>query len=423
MANTINDVYNKLTKIGENIAKMGGTIQSANKSYSLQELADGVLTVPTYTVTGGSQAIQVWEMPATTISVYDTSDTLIGSGTTNATTGGMVNVNISTSGTYRVTAVKNGSQIWTKQVSVNGGQVTVCKTPLTLDDYTEDEIEASCQNHYAHHMFSVGDYRTESSFMGSTSTSYTKKYILGFNCKELVSGGYAEILWGFLGGTPSTYKIDTTNHNGWSWEGCEMRQRCLPSGSTYYRYDSTVTDSTEGTYYTYDYENKTWVAKTLPADYSATASYYTLNTTASDGAFYTGALSSSVLAHAKAVKNLTWAGFTKDNETSTTTRRNSTRLIETEDLLFLPSCYEYFGEAVIDSVAANGYWCYNKNEGSLSGMAKENKAMLSMPSKTLWFRSPTCYSATYWCCWNSSYGYVTYYSVTTSYAALLCYAQ
>ena len=53
-------------------------------------------------------------------------------------------------------------------------------------------------------------------------------------------------------------------------------------------YDSKITNiitslvdiSTEGTYYTYDYDNRTWVAKILPGEYDANTSYYATCSTA-----------------------------------------------------------------------------------------------------------------------------------------------
>lgn len=418
---TQEQVYKELTIIGNNIAKKGGTMISANKSFSLSELANGVMSIPTVAsiVVSNTDSAIVWEMPATTISVYDLNSTLIGSDTTDATIGGMVQINVGAPGTYRIVATKNGSEFWNRQVAINGP--TLVKTSLSISEYTEDEIEVSCVNHYAHNMFEIGDYRLEATFMGSTSTTYRKKYILGFNCKELASGGYAEILWGFLAGTPSTYKMDSTSSNTCSWVGSEMRQRCLPAGEDYYRYDSTVTAATEGTYYIYDYANFAWVAKTLPADFDANANYYVKSTTASDGVFYTNALPSTTMAHAKKVKNLTWTGHIK-GETSYSANLSSNSIIQTEEYLFLPSVFEIFGVNGTSSMASNGYWANNKNEGNWCE-APFNKVFQPMSNKTLFFRSPSVSNASSFDNWYNNTGYVYNNSATTANAALLCYCQ
>ena len=410
---TINDVYAGLTKIGNNIAKKGGTMISQNLSYSLEELAQGVMSIPEgeRIVLSDTDTVIVYEMPNTTISVYDLEDTLIGSQTTPASTGGEVNIEVPEAGTYRVVATKNGAEFWNRQIAINGP--TIVKTSLSLDDYTEDEIENSCVNHYAHNMFNVLDYRTVS-FMGSSNQ---KKYILGFNVLPLEGGGTAEIAWGYLDGTPSSYKFDSVNSNTCSWIGSDMRDRCLPSGSDKYKYNSSVTSSTSGTYYVYDFTNDTWVEKTLPDDFVEGENYYVKSQTASDGVFYTSALSANEYSHVKNVINYTWTGHVK-GQTTTSTNITSDKLIKTVDKLFLPSPQQFFGVKPMNGQ----YWCFNQNEGEFMGLPF-NKLFGILNNKSKWFRSPSSNSASTGCYWNNSYGYVYNYTITSTYSALLCYGQ
>ena len=109
----------------------------------------------------------------------------------------------------------------------------------------------------------------------------------------------------------------------------------MRAGQDYYTFERSVTSSTSGTFYIWDNVEKEWVAKTLPAQYTANTKYYSKQTQLADGAFWDG-LSEDVKPYISQIKKKTWSGYGGAVTNSTTANADST-IIETSDWLFTVS--------------------------------------------------------------------------------------
>lgn len=191
---SLNDLYAGLMDIASAITMKGGKLQTANKSPSLRELKNAILSIP---VMQGPQVLEaglvVTEVANTTINVYSDNGELVATTVTDATIGGSVSIIVPAYFNYRVTAINsNGVELWTKTIFVNE-ETVICKPGRLLNDFTDEEIFTASENGYAPYMFDLFDFKVIP-FMGTTSaTDYTKARILGFNHDEMVEGGKAGI--------------------------------------------------------------------------------------------------------------------------------------------------------------------------------------------------------------------------------------
>ena len=422
MAKTFKDLCTDLNSIGIEIKKLGGTLNYKSKYPSITDILKGIQTVSTTPILQGTNYMVICADTANTTFLLKKDGTTIQTKTNDTTIGGQVTFTPTEAGTYTIVANQNGLLKWTNSITLSNVGVYNCKCGNLLDTYSEDEIDLACKNHYARYMWNLGDFKNCSSFVGSTSADYVKRYIIGFYDDELSDGtGYAEITWCWLYGTPSSYKMNDTNINNTSYVGCKGRQYCIPSGTDYYVYDSTVTSTTEGTYYVHDTTIGTWEAKTLPAEYVDTADYYTKNTTSEDGAIYAG-IPTDLISRFVATKQKTWAGWTKQERTLTSAQKQaSTNIITTNDKVFILSAHRVFGDSIF-----TGYFNYNNMNGPRYKYFKEYSdgyiGNLFGNQNSKWFRDPSVYGDASFCYW-SSFGNVSNYSASDSIRLLVCACQ
>lgn len=419
MAKTFKDLCTDINDIGTKIKNLHGTLNYTSKYPSVTDIKNSLNTIPQTIIQGGTYNIICADTAATTFTLSK-NGTTIDTKTNDATIGGLVIFTPTEIGEYTITATQNGTTKWTNTIMINDIGVYNCKCGNLLDTYSEDEIDLACKNHYARYMWNLGDFKNCSSFVGSTSADYVKRYIIGFYDDELSDGtGYAEITWCWLYGTPSSYKMNDTNINNTSYVGCKGRQYCIPSGTDYYVYDSTVTSTTEGTYYVYDTTIGTWEAKTLPAEYVDTVDYYTKNTTSENGAIYAG-IPTDLMSRFVATKQKTWAGWTNQEITLTNVQKQtSTNVITTNDKIFILSAHRVFGDSIFSS-----FFSYNNMNGSQYKYFKEYSAGYignSFENLSMWFRDPNIQAAKSFCAW--SYGAVNSQDSSWNNAFLVCACQ
>lgn len=402
---TQQDVFIKLREMKNEIIAKGGTITQANINVSLPELLAGVQSIPQGG--GASIAIIAAELANTTLALYKSDGTLVSQESTG--TGGIVEFEVSEAGTYTVKATKDNTELWTNTITVDEIGVYNCKTGKALNEYTWAEIETAGNGGYAEYMWSVGDYKDLTSFMGQTDSSYTRAIIMGFNHDDKADGtGKASITFK-IPYTSSTYKHrDASGSNGVSWVGSLIRQNALKAGESYYLYDDTVTSSTAGTYYKYDTATEDWVEVTLPDAYDASTKYYSKTTLDADGAFIAG-LPEEITPYIKQVSKKTWAGYTGTSSSGDTT------IIKTKDWLFLLSDGEVFGNK-------DRYVNYSKytEEGEQYKYFKEYAENKLRYGYTQWMRSPYANSGSSFCYWNSI-GCVSSYTATFADRVALCF--
>lgn len=402
---TQQDVFNELQNIKTKIIEKGGTITQANINVSLPELTAGVASIPTG---GASYVIKAAELPNTTLTVYDSENTQIDSKSTGEN-GGVVELNITESGTYTVKATKDGTEIWTNSITVDEIGVYNCKSGKSLNEYTWAEIQSAGNGGYAEFMWSKGDYKDLASFMGQTSSSYTRAIILGFNHDDKADGtGKASITFK-LPYTSSTYAHrSASGSNGVSWVGSLIRQNALKAGESYYLYDDTITSSTTGTYYKYNTDTDDFVEVTLPDEYVTNTKYYTKTTLSADGAFIAG-LPEEITPYIKQVTKKTWTGYIGTSSSSDAT------VIKTKDWLFLLSDSEVFGDS-------NRYVNYSKYtaEGNQYDYFKEYAENKLRFGYYQWLRSPNVNYGSYFCYWSNN-GYVSNSSANNTYRVALCF--
>lgn len=421
MAKTFKDLCTDLNSIGTEIKNLHGTLNYTSKYPSVTDIKNSLNTIPQTIIQGGTYNIICADTAATTFTLSK-DGTTIDTKTNDATIGGSVMFTPTEIGEYTITAIQNGTTKWTNTIVINDVGVYNCKCGNLLDTYSEDEIDLACKNHYARYMWNLGDFKSCSSFIGSTNAEYVKRYIIGFYDDELSDGtGYAEITWCWLYGTPSLYKMNDTATNNTSYVGCKGRQYCIPSGTDYYVYDSTVTSTTEGAYYVCDTTIGTWEAKTLPAEYVDTADYYTKNTTSEDGAIYAG-IPTDLMSRFVSTKQKTWVGWTNQEKTLLNAQKQaSTNLITTNDKIFILSAHRAFGDSMF--VAYFGYnnmngpqYKYFKeySDGYIGNLLGQNAGKCS--------RDPAVISEIGFCYWVSN-GYVYYNISNSSLKLLVCACQ
>lgn len=371
----------------------------------------------------GNYAVQCTETANTTFTISKDGIT-IATKTNDATLGGSVIFNLTEIGTYKVVATQNNSEKWQTTVGVANVGTVILKSPKPIREYSEEEIDLSAKNHYAKYMFNPFDYIDDTSFMGSSSTSYRRRYILGFDDFELADGsGMSGIVWCYPK-TPSTYKYNETDINNTSWEGSYLRYNYfLQNNTDYYVYDSTVDENTEGSYYVH--ENENWVIKTLPDEYVSTADYYTKKTTTADGAIWSGILE-NIRDKMVKVKVKTWRGITNTISSSTTERLSDDIIITSQDYIFPLSGQEAYGDRA--EISNYNYWGYNKNEGNLlSGFDTTGKRLYNYydlsAKPSVWLRSPNIVDASYVCCWYGGGGYVFDLIASAAYLVDVCFCQ
>lgn len=405
---TQQDVFQELQNIKNAITQKGGTVTVANANVSLPELTAGVNSIPSG---GNSYKIKTAELPNITIELYGTDDALIESKSTG-TSGGAVEFSLNTAGTYTLKAKNSeNTQVWTNTVTISEMGVYNVKTGKALDDYTWNEIKTASEGGYAKYMWSLGDTKDLSAFMGQTSTSYTRATIIGFDHDNLANGsGQAGITFK-LPYTSSTYKHwDTSqaNINGISWIGSLIRSNCLKSNEDQYVFDTSVTSTTEGTYYTLNDDNETFTQVTLPTDYVEGTKYYSKTTLEADGAFIAG-LPTDLSAVIKQVTKLTWGGRDGYKTSSDNT------IIKTKDWLFVLADGEVFGNE-------NRYVTYSKYnlEGEQYEYYKEYAENKLRFGTNQWLRSPNPSITNAFVNWHR-YGYVYSYSANSAYPVALCF--
>ena len=414
-----NDLLKKFLQQKNAIISKGGIVNVANVNPSPNELLAGINSIvvnrPQVTASNG-YAIIVAERPNKTIKLYNSSGSLLSTKTTNSSTGGYVTFTVSSIGEYIAKVYDaDGTEIWTNSININEPGVFNIKSGLALNEYTWDEISIAGLNGYAKYMFRLWDFKKLSSFMGSTSDTYTKAYIIGFEHDNKVSGGKAGITF-MIERTSSSYKhwsTSQTNDNGISWVGSLIRANCLKNGEIQYVFDKTVSETTEGTYYIFDNTTNQFVAQTLPENFVATQKYYNKVTISADGAFIAG-LPQEIINYIVQVKKKTWGGYGGSVLNSTNANADDT-IIETEDWMFIPSDGEVFGNT-------NRYSKYSKftEEGETYEAFKEYNENRFWCSTSRWLRSPSLSGSSIFCCWFSN-GYVTNTSASNAYYCPLCF--
>lgn len=419
MTYTKQDVFNELGKAKAYVLNKGGTIEMpiGAKQPPLTNLVAGIQTIPINIIQGTNYSVLTAETQNTTFTLSQNGQ-IIDTKTNDSTVGGVVIFTPSSAGTYTLTATQNGTQKWTKEFTIATVGEMIVKTPIALNDYSEDEINLAAKNHYAKYMWNVFDWKDSESFMGNTTTEYKRRYILGFETKELADGsGMCGIEWIFTH-TPSSYRYDSGSQNGVSWEGSEARTRCLPTGIDYYRYDNTVTAETAGTYYTYDYTLNTWLEHTLPDEYMDTADYYAKMTTTQDGVIWNG-VPTSLRNTIVSVKIPTWRGFVKANASLKSEKKAAENAnIISIDKLYLPCCQDLFGDRPNSSGTA--YYGYNKNEGMKLPMPNNYWTIYDVEYL---FRSPNLSSSTYVCFWENRFMQISVSNPTSHFPFSISFCQ
>lgn len=214
--------------------------------------------------------------------------------------------------------------------------------------------------------------------------------------------------------------MNNTNVNNTSYEGSLGRQYCIPSGTDYYVYDSTVTSTTEGTYYVHDTTIGVWETKTLPAEYVDTADYYTKNTTSGDGSIYAG-IPADLMNNFVVTKQKTWVGYTnQERKLQERARRSSTNIITTNDKVFILSAHRVFGDSIIES----SEFCYNNMNGPKYKYFKEYTEYVGnvLGRDSYWVRDPSVTNYNEFCRWYYN-GYSEGYYASATNKLLVCACQ
>ena len=248
---TQQDVFKAIQDIKDKIIEKGGVIQQENINVSLPELVAGVESIPTGG--GGGYEIITAERPNYTIKVQDETGRDVTTGNTGLE-GGAVTLSVSKTGSYTVKAFSGDVEAWSNTVNIEQSGVYNVKSGLPLENYTEDEIKAAANGHYAKYMWNLWDSKKMESFMGSADEQYCTAYIIDFDKDNRVDGGgKAGITW-LIPTISARYNHkasggSTTNNNGISWIGSLIKQNCMKVGEETYVYDNTATAASEGDYY------------------------------------------------------------------------------------------------------------------------------------------------------------------------------
>ena len=422
----------------------------------------------------GSSAIMVAELPNVALSIKNSSGVVLDTKNTGST-GGVVIFSVSGNGTYTVVASdNNGTELWTKDIIIDGVGTYNCKTGKPLNDYTWAEINTASVGGYAKYMWSVGDGKTFVS-TGSIFNNY-EFIIIGFGHDTLASDGVSKAGISFMmkkyySGT--SYNINlklylngsSTYRNMGGYRSSLMRQRSLPQGSEIYSQASGVTtellasgfryaDGTLCPLYSYDESTDTYTEATgetfstskvyhvkgyykklgtieeaefvegkhfiyssngytVPSAWESGVEYYAIyQTLQEDGVFYSAL--SEIMQYIKPIQKTQSTGNSKTT-LSTTTERVWHLAVE-----------EVFGinkDSKLDSgssgTSASAYnasgegsiYDYFKNEYKLSKIALGN---------TWWTRSPYTSNINYW---NYVYnnGYISNYTVNNTHTVRPCF--
>ena len=368
----LTELVNQKNALAENLVTKGVT---ASSSETLNTLVPKVLDIQTGGGTVTQFKIRTAELPNITIGLYNSNDSLVESKTTGAS-GGLVEFDLTENGTYTIKATNSEStQVWTNMVTISEIGVYNVKTGKALDDYTWAEIKTASEGGYAKYMWSLGDTKDLSAFMGQISTAYTRATIIGFDHDDLASGNGKAGITFKLPYTSGTYHHKQGTGNKMSWLGSLIRSNCLKSNEDQYIYTS-VTNSTEGTYYTLNEDNETFTQVTLPTDYIEGTTYYSKTTLEADGAFIAG-LPTDLSPVIKQVTKLTWGGGGGSEPYS------DSIIIKTKDWLFCLSDGEIFGNE-------NRYMIYTKYylEGDQYNYYKIYEEDKFGTGSIWWLRSP-----------------------------------
>lgn len=423
---TINDLLKVFKEQRDAVYRKGGQMNIKGTNVSPKDILDGINSIPQTLIQTGNYAVQCTETANTTFTISK-DGTIIDTKTNDATKGGSVVFNLTTTGTYSVTATQGGIEKWTTTVGVATVGTVILKSPKPIREYTEAEIDLAAKNNYAKYMFNPFDYIDDESFMGSTDAKYKRRYIIGFDDFELAdSEGVCGIVW-YYPKTPSTsYTVNETYINNTSWEGSYLRHNYfLQNNVDYYVYDSTVTDTTAGTYYIHS--DGEWVEKTLPAEFVDTEDYYTKKTTTADGTIWLGILE-SIRNRMVKVKTKTWRGCTNQvNKITNYALRFTDKVITSKDYIFPLSGQEGYGDRP-ELTAIYEQWNYNKNEGDLlSGFKETGKRLYNYfdlcANFHFWLRSPNTYAPKTWDYWSGNNGSVNNISAPNTNAVGVCFCQ
>lgn len=409
-------VYNKMNNLKNAITNKGGTVpvNGTTGNPSLDNLITGVQSITTTTIQGGSYIIRTAGVAGTTFVLKDSGNNTLDTQTTSV--GGVVDLTgITGSGTYTVEATVSGRSAldWTKTVEVANIGITVCKSGVTMTNYDwATDIVPACKGHYVGAIFDYGDYYDFSSFMGSTSTysaydmftgnsitvPYRRALFVGADIDEKSDGtGYAGGTFIFPR-TPSTYRMYSSNNRQVSWVGSEMRSlRCLPNGTDYYLWDSTVTSSTtDEDHYIYSTVAEDFVSVSLPNEYVSGQYYYTKQTTSADGTFVSGLPTELLMSDIVAVNKYTWNGNSATNQSFD---------ILTSDKLWLPCVREI-------CILRGNFYYRTENFKTYDVLADNGFTDNYWRSRNQWFREPSLYDTNYFCSW-----YISNYNIGSNSAS------
>ena len=421
MSFTKNDLFTELKRQALAIFKKGGIVQYNTPNPSLVDITKGIESIQPITISGNNYSVQCTETANTTFTVM-LGEATIDSKTNDSTIGGSVIFNLNAPGVYTIIAVQNSTEKWRKNLQLSTIGFTICKSPLSVNTYSEEEIDLAAKNNYAKFMWEYLDYKDDASFVGSTNTHYTRRFIVGFNEMEKADGtGPVGIIWAHRL-TPASYKWDSGNSNSVSWEGCELRYlRCLPNNTSYYRYDNTVNESTTGTYYIFDTATEQWYDHILPDEYIDTEDYYAKNTTTADGTIYAG-INETTRNNLVKVKVKTWRGYTKNVKSSSVAASDRKYLIS-EDYVFVPSGQQLYGDR--PALTSYLYWGYQDFENEPFGFIKETNLRWYnvYAASSFSLRSPSMSNSKSICYWTYNYGGVSNDIFTNTNRPVVCYCQ
>lgn len=245
--------------------------------------------------------------------------------------------------------IKSIENMPTTKVELNGIGKYITKSPIELSEYSWSEIELIANNHYGQYVFELGTTKPIK-FMGANCVAK----LIDFENVYDIQNNPINMSF-YIRYNSGSYKWDSkSNNNGVSWVGCELRKNFMEAGDIQYRWDSSVTSSTTGTYYIWDNDNKVFVEKTLPEDYAAKTKYYSPILITEDGPFLASIKENLEGVSPKLVNNATWGGF-GGTVTNITTASEDFTIINTQDKLWLMSDNNLFGDKNRQNYTTTGY--------------------------------------------------------------------
>lgn len=433
MANfTRNQFIDAMNQIKVNIENKGGHVNISASNPTPAELATGVNSIPNITVTNtyissaSGYVLKAAELNGVTLTLSKDGAT-VDTKTTPSPNGGVVTFNPTSGGEYTVTATENGATKWTNTILLGDVGVYNCKSGLKMREYTLEEINTICKNHYAQYMFDYWDYIDMGSFVGSTSASSRYAYFVSADTE--VDENDNPLGATFVCFTPSNYSMNKDTYNFGGYAHTLARQQMQPSGTEMYVNAGTLSSSTSGTYYVYDWILNAWEEKTLPAEWTANTYYYQKVNLTADGAIYAG-FSEAIKPYVVASKQKRWRGWYKYGETST--EADEDQVVETiTDKLWMPSTMQMNGKKFfvwtgykdVEGSVFSG--CANKDENGYYYM----KSPTAISQQNMWYGSPAEYSSIGYCYWDgyvstdykAGGGPVRYFSATRSQKLAVCF--